>query len=173
MIAMIINFEVRKMYMNELVERINNIKWDVVGKNSSQSDPYFGYEYLRRLAKFFKEESIMPIKPVMANIAKLLGDVEEEIVISDYLSPKTVEFAGEGMSKNILKYYLQLARYADKNPNASKYLSVYDPLIKLLERGGMYILSINELEIVHISRYPLRGWYEMFVAKEPINIDQQ
>ena len=159
------------MYMKELIDRINNIKWDMVGKNSLQSDPYFGYEYLRRLAEFFKEESIIPIKPVMANIAKLLGDKEEEIVISEYLSPQVVAFAGEGMSKNILKYYLQLARYADKNPNVSKYLSVYDPLIKLLERGGMYILSINELKIVNVSCYPLRGWYEMFESKEPINID--
>lgn len=160
------------MYMNELIERINNIKWDVVGKNNSEVEADFGYEYLRRLAKFFKEESIMPIKPVMANIAKLLGDVEEEIVISDYLSPEAVEFAGEGMSKNILKYYLQLARYADKNPNVDKYLSIYDPLIKLLERGGKYVLSINELEIVNVARYPLRQWYERFVAKEPINIDE-
>ncbi|MDS0525929.1 hypothetical protein NNC19_09590 [Clostridium sp. SHJSY1] len=160
------------MYMNELIERMNNINWDEVGRNSSKLDPYFGYEYLRRLAKFFKDESIMPIKPVMANIARLLGDVEEEVVISDYLNPKAVKFIGEGMSKNIIKYYLQLARYADKNSNVGKYLSIYDPLIKLLERGGKYVLSINELEIVNISCYPLRGWYEDFVVKEPINIDE-
>lgn len=160
------------MYMNELISRINSIKWDVVGKNTSQSDPYFGYEYLRRLAKFFEDESITPMKPIMANIAKILGDVEEEIVLSDYLSSKAVESAGEGMSKNILKYYIQLARYADKNQNVAKYLSIYDPLIKLLERGGKYVLSINELEIVNVSRYPLRGWYEMFHTKEPINIDE-
>lgn len=161
------------MYLNEAKERINNIKWGIMGENIPKSEAYLGYEFLRRLAKFFKEESIPPITPLVANIAKLLGDAEEEIVISDYCNSEVVEFLGESIyKKNIIRYYIQLARYADKNQDAIKYLSVYEPLIKLLERGGMFVLTIRELEIVNISRYPLREWYEIFVAKEPIDIDE-
>jgi len=65
-----------------------------------------------------------------------------------------------------------LAKYGHKNPDAIKYLSVYDPLIKLLERGGMYVLRINELEIVNAMSFPLTNWYERFVTKEPINIEE-
>ena len=38
------------MYMDELIERINNIRWDLVGKKISKSDAYYGSEFLRRLA---------------------------------------------------------------------------------------------------------------------------
>ena len=103
------------MYMNEAIERINNIKWDLVGKNISKSDAYYGCEFLRRLAKFFKDESIKPIKPVMTNIAKLLGDDGERINLSRYLNKDAMEFIGDRMFKFIFEHYLQLARYSDGN----------------------------------------------------------
>jgi len=74
--------------------------------------------------------------------------------------------------KSIVQYYLQLAKYADKNPHVAKYLSVYDPIIKLLERGGNYVLRIYELEIVNAAQYPLSKWYERFIEKEPIDIGE-
>lgn len=161
------------MYMNEAIERINNIRWNKVGKNASEIEVYLGYEFLRRLAKFFEEESIKPMIPLVANIAKLLGDTENEVIISDCCNSEVVEFLGDSIyKKNIIQYYIQLSRYIDKNPDAIKYMSVYEPLIKLLELGGMFILRTNELEIVNVARYPLREWYERFVIKEPINIDK-
>ncbi|WP_310938419.1 hypothetical protein [Clostridium sp. SHJSY1] len=158
--------------MDEAIERINNIRWNEVGKKASEAEADLGYEFLRRLAKFFKEESIKPIVPLVGNIAKLLGDSEKEVVVSDYCNSEVVEFLGENIyKKNIIQYYIQLARYIDKNPDAAKYISVYEPLIKLLEQGGMFVLRIKELEIVNAGYYPLREWYERFVEKEPINID--
>lgn len=159
------------MYMNEAIVRINNIKWDVVGTNASEVEANLGYEFLKRLAKFFEEESIQPIKPLVANIAKLLGDSEEEVVISDYCNSETVEFLGENIYiKNIIQYYIQLAKYANKNPDVIKYLSVYEPLISILERGGMFVLKINTLDIVRAAHFPLDRWYERFVEEGPIDI---
>lgn len=159
--------------MNDVIERINNVKWDLIGKNASEVEANLGYEFLRRLAKFFKEESIKPTPPLVANIAKLLGDAEEEVIISNYCNSEVIEFLGESIyKKNIIQYYIQLARYSDKNPDAIKYLSVYEPLIKLIERGGMFVLKIHELDIVNAAYFPLNGWYERFVEKEPINIEE-
>lgn len=162
------------MYIEKAIKRINNINWDLVGKNISKSDAYFGYEFLRRLAKFFEMELITPRKPLMTNIADLLGDLDGDLVLSDYCNSEVVNFLGDGMSKkNIIQYYIQLCRYAEKNPYAIRYISVYDPLIKLLEKGGMYRLDFNELEIVNVSYYPLRAWYNTFLKKEPINIEKE
>lgn len=72
----------------------------------------------------------------------------------------------------IFGYYLQLAKYADKNPDAFNYLSVYEPLIKIIERGGLFILRHLELDIVQVANFPLHGWYERFLVKEEINIDE-
>ncbi|WP_242223013.1 hypothetical protein [Bacillus cereus group sp. BfR-BA-01380] len=159
--------------MNEAIVRINNVKWDIVGTNASEAEATLGYEFLRRLAKFFEEESIQPIKPLVANIAKLLGDVEEEVIISDYCNSETVAFSSENIYiKNIIQYYIQLAKYADKNPDVIKYLSVYEPLIRILERGGMFVLKINTLDIVKAAHFPLDRWYEGFVEERPIDIDK-
>ncbi|WP_242951649.1 hypothetical protein [Clostridium felsineum] len=158
--------------MKEAIARINNIKWDIVGTNVSEKESNLGYEFLRRLANFFKDESIKPMKPLVTNIAKLLGDTEEEIVISDYCTSEVIEFLGENLyMKNVMQYYIQLARYADKNLEAIKYLSVYEPLIRIFEEGGMFILKINTLDIVNVAHFPLDRWYERFVEKEHINID--
>lgn len=161
------------MYLNKAVVKINSIKWHKVGTNFSKAQSNLGYEFLRRLAKFFKDESIKPIKPFAANIANLIGDTDKNISISDYCNTETVEFLGKNSyTKNIIHFYIQLAKYADKNPKAIKYLSVYEPLIKLLEIEGMYVLRLNELEIVNVAYYPLSGWYEDFVEMVPIDINE-
>jgi len=161
------------MYLDKAVERINNIKWHEVGMNFSKAQIDLGYEFLRRLAKFFKDESIKPIKPFAANIASLMGDIDGSISISDYCNKETIEFLEKELyTQYIVQYYIQLAKYADKEPKAIKYLSVYEPLIRLLEIGGMFVLRCNELEIVHVAHFPYYGWYEGFVDKEPIDIDE-
>lgn len=93
------------MYMNKCIKRINSINWDVVGSNISKSEVYFGYEFLRRLARFFKEKSIIPRKPLMTNIAKLLGDVDKEFIISDYCNKETVEFLEKNSyTREVIEY---------------------------------------------------------------------
>lgn len=161
------------MYLDEAILRVNNIKWDMVGTNVSKEEVDLGYEFLRRLANFFKDESIKPIRPFAADIARLLGDADTEINISDYCNSEVDNFLGQNMSKkNIIQYYIHLAKYADEHPHAIKYLSVYEPLIRLLEKGGMYVLRLNELEIEKVCCFPLNGWYERFILKEPIDIDE-
>ncbi|MBD3922415.1 hypothetical protein H8B09_26925 [Paenibacillus sp. PR3] len=159
------------MYLEKALQRINGINWDVVGSNLSQSETHLGYEFLRRLAHFFKEQSQKPVPPLYANIAKLLGD-EEEVVISDYCNEKAIEFLDENKYVGkVFGYYLQLAKYTDKNPDAQIYLDVYDPLIRIIERGGLFILKHLELDIVNVANFPLNGWYERFVVKEAIDIE--
>lgn len=160
------------MYLSEATLRINNIKWDLIGKNPPEAGAEFACEFLRRLARFFKEEGIKPIKPLVADIAKLLGDTEE-IDISDYCDSEVLRFLGENLYlRNTIQYYLHLAKYADKHTDTYKYLSIYDPLIKIFERGGMFVLKLNTLDIVNEAHIPLNGWYENFVTMNPIDIDK-
>lgn len=61
--------------------------------------------------------------------------------------------------------------YADKNPDKYEYLRIYDPLFRILERGGMFVLKINSLDIVNGAHIPLNGWYDNFITMNPIEID--
>ncbi|WP_419761082.1 hypothetical protein [Brevibacillus brevis] len=161
----------RKLYLNEVVSRINQIKWNEVRTKENEENSKLGIEYLRRLAIFFREESVRPIHPMIANIAKILGDVEEGIKISDFCSKEASDFlTKEAYFGKVFEYYIQLARYVDINPTYSKYLSVYEPLIRIAERGGFFVLKPHELDIINVSYIPLGNWYERYVIKEPIDI---
>jgi len=154
------------VYLSEAIVRINSVNWDLVGSSASKVEADLACEFLRRLANFFKKEGVKPIKPLVADIARLLGDADE-IEISDYCNSEVVNFLGENIYiKNTIEYYLHLAKYAEKYPDAYKYLSVYDPLIKIFERGGMFVLRINALDIVNGAHIPLNGWYEKFCDDE-------
>lgn len=161
-----------QVYLNKATERINNIKWDQAGTIVLEENAELGREFLRRLAQFYKEEEIKPLKPMFTNIASLLGDVEE-VNISDYCSSDATDFLTKFniYVYRIFGYYVQLAKYADKHPEYIKYLSIYEPLIRIFERGGLFVFRIHELEILNVISIPLDEWYERFVEREPIEIN--
>ena len=51
------------MYLEKAIDRINNINWNNFGKLGDRSDSDLVYEYLRRTAKFYKENSVKPAAP--------------------------------------------------------------------------------------------------------------
>ena len=51
---------------------------------------------------------------------------------------------------------------ADDKPEVRKYISVYEPLIEIFERGGSFKLRHNDLEIENVIFIPLNDWFEMF-----------
>ncbi|SFF33376.1 hypothetical protein SAMN04487969_1276 [Paenibacillus algorifonticola] len=160
------------MYLNKALDKINNIKWNEVGTIISKEDADLGREFLRRVAGFYKEESIKPMKPMFTHIAKLLGDTEEEVEISKYCSSLVLETIVKNTSaKRIFEFYIQLSKYVDKNSEYEKYLNVYEPLIRIFERGGSFIFRMHELEIENVAYISMNEWYDRFVEMEPINIE--
>ncbi|KQO04820.1 hypothetical protein [Paenibacillus sp. Leaf72] len=156
------------MHLEKAILKINNINWKLVGEVNEKGD--LGYEYLRRLAQFFKEKQLKPRQPSFSNLAKLLGD-EDEMEISIFCNSDVIEFFNRDASmKSVIEWYLQLARYADKHPDVSPYLCVYEPLIRVLERGGSFYMNNVGLEVKNEGYYPLNNWFEKFVNKEPIEI---
>lgn len=159
------------MNLKFAIERINNIKWGLIGTNSSEVEADLAREYLRRLAQFFKGKSMKPIPPIIANIAKILGD-EEEVAISDYCNVESMGDHGSNLYVyKVLEYYLQLAKFADKNQEAIKYLNVYEPLIRIFEREGMVVLKPGELNIVKCAHIPLNSWYDKFLEMKPLDLE--
>lgn len=159
------------MYLDQAILKLNNINWNLVGTVPNKEDADVGYEFMRRLAGFFKEKQLAPKPPGLANVANLLGDSEREIEIAALCNSDVVQFLSEDKNiQRMMQYYLQLARYADKNPDVHRYMSIYDPLIILLERGGAFRITLRELEINNGGTYPLNGWYERFVDKAPLEV---
>ncbi|SEK82788.1 hypothetical protein [Paenibacillus sp. OK003] len=160
------------MLLENAVSKLNSINWGSVGTVISEEDANLGYEFLRRMAQFYKVEQLKPMPPAFTNVAKLLGDQEEELDISAYCSSDAVAYLNQNSYvKRIFEYYLQLANYSEERPGISQYLEIYEPLIKLFERGGAFTIKPLSLEIIKVSHFPLNNWYEKFVDKNPIDIN--
>ncbi|MFJ2046084.1 hypothetical protein ACIOBL_20990 [Paenibacillus taichungensis] len=160
------------MLLENAVSKLNSINWGSIGTVISEEDTNLGYEFLRRMAQFFKAEQLKAMPPAFTNVAKLLGDQEEELDISAYCSSEAVAYLNQNSYvKRIFEYYLQLAKYTAVIPGISQYLDIYEPLIKLFERGGSFCIKPLSLEISQVSHFPLNNWYEKFVVKDPIDID--
>ena len=172
------------MYFEKTIERINNIPWaDLVTHENSEglrSIEYgrgkdHGYEFLRRLACFYTNQSITPRKPLMSNIASLLGDNRDCKVI-DFCKDEIADIIRNNhnlRSFNFLApldYYLQLSNYSDSHPEVAKYLDVYEPLVQVAENGKMFILKLNEFWIVDCPEFYLSGWYEFYSKAESIQL---
>lgn len=158
------------MYLDNAISRINKIEW---GKSRMPIDKYkhhFGYEYLRRIASFIKEQQIKPINPLFLNVAAVLGHTTEQ----DYLEFCGIEtrrfLENKCAQRNMVVFYLQLANYVDKNPEAEEYLSIYDPMIRMLEEGDSYAFRDGGLMIHNVGLYTLHGWYDRFVDAAPKEI---
>ncbi len=156
------------MYFEGALDRINSINWDMFGKPNAESTKveYLGYEYLRRMAAFYREQSVSRMLPLVTNIAAILGDTEEfRLDCCDVEVPERIR--NQSIPGRTLEFYLQLARYADKNTEAAQYMTVYDPLIQLLENGYNFAYKERGLYIYHLALYPLANWYEYYVQAPP------
>lgn len=156
------------MYLKSALDRISHIYWDQFGKPHTElaAVEFMGYEYLRRMAAFFKEQSLPPQFPLITNIAVILGDTDEftldccGVEIPEKIRSQSIPFC-------TLEFYLQLARFSDINSSAAQYMSVYDPLIILLENGYNFTYKERGLYIYDLALYPLDNWYEKHVQAPP------
>ena len=159
------------------MNRINNINWNNFGKLGDRLDSDLVYEYLRRAAKFYKENSVKPVAPfyfdVVWSLGYKFGKELPEMDLSEFFEEKTVRNLSKGgvMVKNIIKGYLKLSEFIDEKNFLIKYLEVYDPLIRILERGGNYQYKEGGIMVQNSGLFPLHGWYEKFLEKEPIDIN--
>ena len=163
------------MYLEKAVTRINKINWDNIGKLGDGLDGDLAYEYLRRTAKFYEKSLIKPYPPFYLDVVKVLGykfgeelfDMDRSRLLPDH-SIKNLSVTL--MMLEIVKGYLKLSKFLDENPCYTEYLEIYDPLIRILERGGRFQYKDGGIMVQNSGLFPLYGWYEKFLGKEPIDI---
>lgn len=159
------------MDFKSAVYRINHIPWSALGKTEldSKKQLELGAEYLRRMANFFREQSLTPINPLLTNIAAILGD-KEPFQLTEYCSIETEKsLENKSLLKAIVTFYLQLSKYSQHNPKAGTYLPVYEPLIQLMEAGASFGYREGGLLFYQGGFCPLHNWYERFGEQNLMN----
>lgn len=159
------------MYFKNAINRINQIEWEKLSITNDADEQNLGHEYLRRLAIFFYNQKIKPINPLVANVAALLGD-ESTINIEDCCDLMVLEsLKDKSIPKAIVMFYLQLARYIDQSQKTASLLEIYEPLIRLLEKGFVFGYREGGFMIYNAKLYPLNGWYNIFLEATSIEIN--
>jgi hypothetical protein len=153
------------MYIDKAIERLNGIDWSNVGKNVHKDDVKLGVEFVKRMAKFCSENDVKPILPFMINIASYFGDYEiDESILSKCSNEVKTIINSQSFSYTIADFYLQTARLVDSNSQYDTYLQVYEPIIQLYEKGGIFNYREGGMSFIGSGLIPLSGWYETFKA---------
>jgi len=155
--------------MQKYIDRINNIDWDKDEFNEDRVNVDLAYEYIRSLAVISHEiRCVHPWFPLV--VKRLTSDEKYNPLPNHYnLYCSNCGEYSRFYTKHISSY-LQLAEYSLEHPEAEKYLDAFEPLIRLFERRARMRISYNEIEIYGGGLFPLQGFVQRFVNKEPKDI---
>jgi len=127
------------------------------------------------MALFFKEHNIEKKNwlPFMVDIAlyltegKLLEQIKfEEKVLQDCNINLKEVLRCFAPAHVVVGCYLKLAMLADEKEGYSKYLEVYEPIIRLFESGGYFVYRERGMSIFNSGLLTLSNWYELHVDKK-------
>lgn len=160
------------MYSAEAMKRINRIEWNMLGKKeTNKEDGDLLYEFLRRMAVFSTIQSTSVRNPFLINVAKELGDENYKEDLSWCNEDAYKYINSQFYISFVIKSYIQLAYMADKKKEVSKYLEIYDPFIRLLEKGNELIYKSGYLDITNVCSVHIPEWLER-AKLQPIDISQ-
>ncbi|MDQ0171544.1 hypothetical protein [Paenibacillus tundrae] len=154
-------------YLEHALNRINliNFKFEEAEKNSHL---ILANEFLKRSAYFERFSYLdLSLESPFVNVAEALG--YSPILEIEKISP-TVSSIQNEVIKSICIQYLELSALVDQGVlRARKYYNVYEPLIKLFERGGEIDLVDNNI-VVGSTSVPLSDWYVYAMTRPEYDI---
>ena len=151
------------MYTEKAIERLNNINWEDVGKNGEEKDIELGLEFIKKMALFCKKNQIRPTLPFMTNLSSPEGDYVLNQEILDRCNYKVQELIkNPSFSTSVVIFYLQASILADQNIKYIDCVNVYEPILKLFEKGGYFIYRERGMSFLNSGLISLNNWFDKF-----------
>lgn len=66
------------------------------------------------------------------------------------------------LSTSIVKFYLQASILSDQNAKYIDCMNVYEPIIRLFEKGGDFVYRERGMSFINSGLIPLSNWFENF-----------
>ena len=151
------------MYTEKAIERLNNISWNNIGKNGHDKDMELGIDFIRRMAVFCNKNNITPILPFMTDLASFFinCDINDEILSKCKNDVRNI-VENPSFSTSIVNYYIKASILADKDIKYVDYMNVYEPIIRLFEKGGNFAYREGGMSFMDSGLIPLANWFERF-----------
>lgn len=152
--------------LNDAVNRISLINFEDERDNFCESHHILIIEYFRRVNAVLDTLSITSDKYPIIRIASVLGKSLHVDIMKVCPMLKDINNL---YIKAICYCYLEISSLVDEGfDEAKEYVNLYEPIIKLLERGGSFSIRQGEL-LVGTSAYPLSYWRELNIKKQDIS----
>lgn len=120
-------------YLNQAIKRISLIDWSSLGEKETVSQNYLCREYLRRAAKFLKDYPGTCVPPFIM-ISNSITEPKENMEAIEVINNISNSY-----HRALVTSYLELCALIDeKNPIAIDNKDLFEPAIKLYERGGFF-----------------------------------
>lgn len=165
-------FNVGGLKMNNMFDdakrKVFEINWSNIGKIDKISNIALAKEYLRRASVLLKQNSLTAKFPFFNASKVVSGDTQIDIL---KICPE-FESLEQNMAKFVCQWYLEWAILIENgNSVAIEHKDLYEPLIKLFQRGGYIGLHHGD---VAVGKYtlPLNHW-NYTALEEPINISDE
>ncbi|WP_342435559.1 hypothetical protein NSS79_18025 [Paenibacillus sp. FSL L8-0436] len=135
-------------YLNQAIKRISTIDWSILGEQETMSQSYLCREYLRRATKFLRDYSGTCVPPFIM-ISNSITEPQENIEMIEIVNE-----INNSYHRALVTSYLELCALIDeKNPIAMDNKDLFEPAIKLYERGGFFYrregyIYINGISII-------------------------
>lgn len=148
---------------SKAIEWVNNTDFEKVKKIERANIEYVNdmmllKEYIRRVALFADFLSLNIRNPIFnaASVIKNESEINFDIVCQKI---KNIE---SGVIRVICEYYIEWSDLIDKKDNiAVKFSDLYEPALKILERGGMFGIRQGDFVIYGGGTFPVSAWREL------------
>lgn len=151
------------MNLNMAIERISSINWSEVGKRNSNSHIQLVREYLRRASIFhnnYPGKCLYPFLMISNSITSPKTNIEEIQILYE---------VNNSYHRALVTSYLELNALIDEgNQVAIDNKDLFEPVIKLYERGGIFYRGEGGIN-VNGSSFPFTIWANL-VEIEPVDI---
>lgn len=151
------------MYTEKAIERLNNINWNNIGQNGQKKDMELGIEFIRKIAVFCKENNITPTLPFMTDLASFFVTctIGDEILNKCNNDVRKI-IKNPSLSTSIVNYYLHASILSDQDIKYVHCMNVYEPIIRLFEKGGYFVYRERGMSFINSGLIPLTNWIENF-----------
>ncbi|MGE6576920.1 hypothetical protein [Paenibacillus xylanexedens] len=153
--------------LTKAIERLSSISFEDTEDSSLESSSHVLIkEYLRRVNQLLNEMDASIDQYPLFSFAKILGKAIDEKV---YRACSKLDTLGKPYVKVICYGYLEVSELADQGVGeAIQYIDLYEPMIKLFERGESFIIRQGEM-VVGDSAYPLKYWRHLNISVQDIS----
>ena len=155
------------MYTEKTIERLNNIDWKNIGENGHAKDMELGVEFLRKMAAFCNKNNITPsLYPFVTDLSSFFEDCDiDDAVLNQCNNDLRNVIENPTFSTAIVNYYIKASILSDKSSQYAACMNVYDPIIRLYEKGGNFVHRERGMSFINSGLIPLtRNWFENFAT---------